>query len=206
LIQAIRQHDVLVVIGDTGSGKTTQIPQYVLEDDPGAMVVVTQPRRIAAITVARRVAKEQDVRLGSHVGYAVRFDDCSTDKTSLRYVTDGLLLREAVQDPLLVKYTLVVVDEAHERTLDTDMLFGLLKRVQQQRTQHGHPQLKMLIMSATLNVSMFVRTDRVRWPSLAISLENVPSFISQAARIQSTFYITRRRISHHSNPPTLHAL
>jgi HrpA-like RNA helicase len=109
-------------------------------------------RRIAAISVARRVAKEQKTRLGGElVGYTIRFDDCSTPETRLRYMTDGVLLRETMHDPDLRRYQLIIVDEAHERSLDTDVLLGLLKCARQRR-----PELRILVMSATLDVSITV--------------------------------------------------
>ncbi|KAF9140516.1 DEAH-box ATP-dependent RNA helicase prp22 [Mortierella sp. GBA39] len=133
LMDAIRDNEILVVIGETGSGKTTQLP-----------------RRIAAISVAKRVAEEYDCRIGDTVGYTIRFDDTTSSRTRLKYMTDGVLLREATMDPLLEKYDLLIIDEAHERTVDTDVLFGLLKRTKAKRRD-----LKLLIMSATLNVTKF---------------------------------------------------
>ncbi|KAI8990328.1 P-loop containing nucleoside triphosphate hydrolase protein [Pilobolus umbonatus] len=151
LIDAIREYNILVVIGETGSGKTTQIPQYIMEEMPEMKKIgVTQPRRIAAMTVAKRVSEEQNVRLGSEVGYTIRFDDQTQPSTRLKYMTDGILLREATLDPSLSQYSVVIIDEAHERTLDTDVLFGLLKE-----THRIRPDLKILIMSATLNVTKF---------------------------------------------------
>ncbi|KAI7865442.1 P-loop containing nucleoside triphosphate hydrolase protein [Spinellus fusiger] len=151
LIEAIREYSILVVIGETGSGKTTQIPQYILEALPDVKKIgVTQPRRIAAITVAKRVSEEQNVSLGSLVGYTIRFDDCTSPSTRLKYMTDGVMLREATQDPYLSQYSVVIIDEAHERTLETDVLFGLLKK-----THRLRPDLKILIMSATLDVEKF---------------------------------------------------
>ncbi|KAI9361072.1 P-loop containing nucleoside triphosphate hydrolase protein [Pilaira anomala] len=151
LIEAIREYNILVIIGETGSGKTTQIPQYILEEMPEMKKIgVTQPRRIAAITVAKRVSEEQDVRLGREVGYTIRFDDRTSEATQLKYMTDGILLREATLDPYLKQYSVVIIDEAHERTLETDVLFGLLKETHKLR-----PDLKILIMSATLDVAKF---------------------------------------------------
>ncbi|KAL0135764.1 P-loop containing nucleoside triphosphate hydrolase protein [Mucor lusitanicus] len=151
LIDAIREYSILVIIGETGSGKTTQIPQYILEELPELHKVgVTQPRRIAAITVAKRVSEEQGDRLGSRVGYNIRFDDRTSADTRLVYMTDGILLREATMDPCLNKYNVIIIDEAHERTLETDVLFGLLKQTHRKR-----PDLKILIMSATLDVAKF---------------------------------------------------
>ncbi|EPB87574.1 hypothetical protein HMPREF1544_05665 [Mucor circinelloides 1006PhL] len=149
LIEAIREYSILVIIGETGSGKTTQIPQYILEELPELKKVgVTQPRRIAAIT--GKVSEEQGDRLGSSVGYNIRFDDRTSADTRLVYMTDGILLREATMDPSLAKYNVIVIDEAHERTLETDVLFGLLKQTHRKR-----PDLKILIMSATLDVAKF---------------------------------------------------
>ncbi|KAI9596207.1 P-loop containing nucleoside triphosphate hydrolase protein [Syncephalis fuscata] len=152
LIAAVKEHPVLVIVGETGSGKTTQIPQYLIEELPNDWhIVVTQPRRIAATSVAKRVAVEQQVKLGEdQVGYTIRFDDKSTPDTRLRYVTDGVLLREATNDPKLSRYSIVIVDEAHERSLDTDVLLGLLKHARSSR-----PDLRILVMSATLNVKKF---------------------------------------------------
>ncbi|KAF9584261.1 DEAH-box ATP-dependent RNA helicase prp22 [Lunasporangiospora selenospora] len=161
LMDAIRDNGILVIIGETGSGKTTQLPRYIIDAFRGTRVGVTQPRRIAAISVAKRVAEEYDCRLGDTVGYTVRFDDKSSSRTRLRYMTDGVLLREATMDPLLSHYDLIVIDEAHERTVETDVLFGkykynglqssrLLKRVKARR-----PDFKLVIMSATMNVNKF---------------------------------------------------
>ncbi|KAF9958536.1 DEAH-box ATP-dependent RNA helicase prp22 [Mortierella alpina] len=150
LMDAIKENDILVIIGETGSGKTTQLPRYIIEEFRDMRVGVTQPRRIAAVSVARRVAEEYDCRLGDTVGYTIRFDDNTSSRTRLKYMTDGVLLREATMDPLLKKYDLLIIDEAHERTVETDVLFGLLKRTKAKR-----PDLKLLIMSATLDVTKF---------------------------------------------------
>ncbi len=145
---------ILVFVGETGSGKTTQIPQFVLFDDLthsiGKQVACTQPRRVAAMSVAKRVADEMDVTLGEEVGYSIRFEDKSGPSTILKYMTDGMLLREAMSDPNLERYSVVVLDEAHERTLSTDILMGLIKQVAARR-----PDLKIIIMSATLDAKKF---------------------------------------------------
>jgi pre-mRNA-splicing factor ATP-dependent RNA helicase DHX15/PRP43 len=145
---------ILVFVGETGSGKTTQIPQFVLYDDlpqtTRKMVACTQPRRVAATSVAQRVAQELDVELGEEVGYSIRFAENSGPKTILKYMTDGMLLREAMTDHDLTRYSVLILDEAHERTLATDILMGLLKDVAKRR-----PDLKIIIMSATLDAQKF---------------------------------------------------
>ncbi|KAL2069635.1 hypothetical protein VTL71DRAFT_14314 [Oculimacula yallundae] len=147
---------ILVFVGETGSGKTTQIPQFVLFDDlphfNGKLVACTQPRRVAAMSVAQRVANEMDVKLGDEVGYSIRFEDVTSSKTILKYMTDGMLLREAMHDHNLTRYSCIILDEAHERTLATDILMGLLKEVAIRR-----PDLKIVIMSATLDAQKFQR-------------------------------------------------
>lgn len=126
---APNQNPVLIVIGETGSGKTTQMTQYLAEAgfaDRGK-IGCTQPRRVAATSVAKRVAEEVGCRLGEDVGYAIRFEDCTGPDTKIKYMTDGLLLREALIDPDMSQYSCIILDEAHERSINTDVLFGLLK-------------------------------------------------------------------------------
>jgi pre-mRNA-splicing factor ATP-dependent RNA helicase DHX15/PRP43 len=151
-----QQSQILVFVGETGSGKTTQIPQFVLFDDlpqtQGKMVACTQPRRVAAMSVAQRVAAEMDVKLGEEVGYSIRFEDMTGPKTIMKYMTDGMLLREAMNDHNLSRYSTIMLDEAHERTMATDILMGLLKEVVGRR-----PDLKIIIMSATLDAQKFQR-------------------------------------------------
>ncbi|KAM3684522.1 hypothetical protein ACB098_11G053100 [Castanea mollissima] len=158
-LQVFKSNQTVVLVGETGSGKTTQIPQFVLEaidikTTPNKrkkmMVACTQPRRVAAMSVSRRVAEEMDVTIGEEVGYSIRFEDCSSARTVLKYLTDGMLLREAMTDPLLERYKVIILDEAHERTLATDVLFGLLKQVLTNR-----PDLKLVVMSATLEAEKF---------------------------------------------------
>ncbi|XP_076945708.1 pre-mRNA-splicing factor ATP-dependent RNA helicase DEAH1-like [Bidens hawaiensis] len=152
LLQAVEDHQVLVIVGETGSGKTTQIPQYLHEAGytKRGMIGCTQPRRVAAMSVAARVSQEMGVKLGHEVGYSIRFEDCTSDKTVLKYMTDGMLLREFLGEPDLASYSVVMVDEAHERTLSTDILFGLVKDIARFR-----PDLKLLISSATLDAEKF---------------------------------------------------
>ncbi|CAM9622282.1 unnamed protein product [Ectocarpus fasciculatus] len=206
IIRAVKEHQTVVVVGETGSGKSTQIPQFLYEagitrggagwisggesgeaatasrgsgkkrgrapsqEDvfkgsgssggdnrgfQGGLIACTQPRRVAAVTVAKRVAAEVGCDLGSTVGYTVRFDDRTSKSTRIKYMTDGVLLREAMSDPLLSAYSAIVLDEAHERSLDTDILFGLVRRLQPKR-----PDLKVVVMSATLDVDLFRRFFR----------------------------------------------
>ncbi|QRV94893.1 ATP-dependent RNA helicase DHX8 [Ceratobasidium sp. AG-Ba] len=152
LVQAVRDHQILIVVGDTGSGKTTQMTQYLAEEgfaDYGK-IGCTQPRRVAAMSVAKRVAEEVGCRLGQEVGYTIRFEDCTSPETRIKYMTDGMLLRECLIDPDMSAYSVLILDEAHERTIATDVLFGLLKRSAKRR-----PDLKIIVTSATLNAEKF---------------------------------------------------
>ncbi|EFJ24564.1 hypothetical protein SELMODRAFT_101229 [Selaginella moellendorffii] len=161
LVDEVHKNDTLVIIGETGSGKTTQLPQFLLRagfSKRGKMIGITQPRRVAAVTVATRVAEEMGSELGREVGYSIRFEDATSDLTRIKYMTDGMLLREALLDPLLRKYGVIVIDEAHERTVHTDVLLGLLKGVQAKRTEEHGPKkepLKLIVMSATLDAQGF---------------------------------------------------
>ena len=152
LLAAIQDHQVVVVAGETGSGKTTQLPKICLELGRGVRGAIahTQPRRLAARTVAQRIADELDVPLGGAVGYAVRFDNRGSEDTLVRLVTDGLLLAEIRRDPLLRRYDTVIVDEAHERSLNIDFLLGCLHRILPRR-----PDLKLIITSATIDPERF---------------------------------------------------
>jgi pre-mRNA-splicing factor ATP-dependent RNA helicase DHX16 len=152
-IAAIEEHQILVIVGETGSGKTTQLPQYLHEagyTKNGMKVGCTQPRRVAAMSVAARVADEVGVKVGNEVGYSIRFEDCTSDKTILKYMTDGMLLREFMTEPDLAGYSALMIDEAHERTVHTDILLALVKDLSRER-----PDLKLLISSATMNAVKF---------------------------------------------------
>ncbi|KAI6784032.1 uncharacterized protein J7T54_004578 [Emericellopsis cladophorae] len=152
-IAALEQYQVLVIVGETGSGKTTQLPQYLHEagyTKNGMKVGCTQPRRVAAMSVAARVAEEMGVKVGNEVGYSIRFEDNTSDKTILKYMTDGMLLREFMTEPDLAGYSALMIDEAHERTVHTDILLALIKDLSRER-----PDLKLLISSATMNAEKF---------------------------------------------------
>lgn len=153
LLRAIEDHQVLIVEGETGSGKTTQIPQYLYEAGytrNKLKIGCTQPRRVAAMSVAARVAEEMGVKLGNEVGYSIRFEDCTSERTVVKYMTDGMLLREFLGEPDLEGYACLIIDEAHERTLHTDILFGLVKDIARFRSD-----LKLIISSATLDAAKF---------------------------------------------------
>ncbi|GMN49209.1 hypothetical protein TIFTF001_018375 [Ficus carica] len=152
LLQVVRENQVIVVVGETGSGKTTQLTQYLLEDGytSNGIVGCTQPRRVAAMSVAKRVSEEMETELGDKVGYAIRFEDVTGPNTLIKYMTDGVLLRETLKDADLEKYRVIVMDEAHERSLSTDVLFGILKKVVAQRRD-----FKLIVTSATLNAQKF---------------------------------------------------
>lgn len=150
ILYLAEKYQTVVIIGETGCGKSTQIPQYLLESGWGAeghVIGVTQPRRVAAVTVATRVAEERGSILGDEVGYLIRFDNsCDEDKTRVKFMTDGMMIREIMKDPLLRKYSIILLDEAHERSLNTDIILGLLRKIQKKRKD-----LKLIVASATLD-------------------------------------------------------
>ncbi|KAF8068452.1 DEAH4 [Scenedesmus sp. PABB004] len=157
ILAAVEKHDVVVVIGETGSGKTTQLSQILMEAgyaDHG-MIGVTQPRRVGAVTVARRVAEERRCELGREVGYAVRFENRTSPATRIKYLTDGTLLQECLEDTHLSKYEVIILDEAHERSLNTDILFGVIKQLLASQAGARRRPLKLLVTSATLDGEKF---------------------------------------------------
>jgi ATP-dependent RNA helicase DHX37/DHR1 len=172
IMEAIHNNPVAIVWGATGSGKTTQVPQFLFEAGYGdtasstpGMIGITQPRRVAAVSMAKRVTEE----LGSHsekVSHQIRFDSTTSSRTTIKFMTDGILLREVSQDISLRKYSVVVIDEAHERSVNTDILIGMLSRIVEQRAKPDPEDgvirpLKLVIMSATLRVSDFLQNDRL---------------------------------------------
>jgi ATP-dependent helicase HrpA len=152
ILVAIREHQVIVVCGETGSGKSTQLPKICLEAGRGVagMIGHTQPRRIAARSVAARVAEELDVKLGQQVGYKIRFNDVSSPRTLIKLMTDGILLAETQNDRYLDRYDTIIIDEAHERSLNIDFLMGYIKRILPKR-----PDLRVIITSATIDAVRF---------------------------------------------------
>ena len=156
LLFLLEEHATVVVLGPAGCGKTTRIPALLRAAgwcEGGRAVVCTQPRRVAAVAAAHRVAEETGCTVGAEVGYSVRFERCEDPgRTAIRYCTDGVLLREMLEDPLLHRFSVVMVDEAHERSVATDLLLGLLRKVQRRR-----PDLRVIISSATMDAAAFAR-------------------------------------------------
>ena len=152
IIEIIFQYKTIILIGETGCGKSTQVPQFLVDSEEmkGYSIAITQPRRVSACSLAKRVSKERNRKLGGEVGYNVRFDNMSCQNTKIKYVTDGMLLREILSDPNLSNYNIIILDEIHERTVQTDLLIGLLKDLQKKR------DIKLVLMSATLHCQLFV--------------------------------------------------
>ena len=152
ILEYVEKNQIIIVEAETGSGKTTQIPQFLHEAGytKKGMIGCTQPRRVACMEVSSRVAQEMGVKLGNEVGYSVRFENKTSDRTKLKYLTDGMLLREFLTEPDLESYSVMIIDEAHERSLHTDVLLGLIKDVARARDD-----LKIIISSATIDSSKF---------------------------------------------------
>ena len=163
LLNVIRENPIVIVVGETGSGKTTQLTQYLMEAGYGDYGIIgcTQPRRVAAMSVAARVGEEvasastrpkgaPEDELGGTVGYSIRFEDVTSEHTLIKYMTDGVLLRESLRDPDLNAYSCIIMDEAHERSLNTDVLFGILKKVAARRSD-----IRLIVTSATLAADQF---------------------------------------------------
>ncbi|CAD1478196.1 unnamed protein product, partial [Heterotrigona itama] len=149
IIYLLEKYQTLVLIGETGCGKSTQLPQYLLEAGwcaDGKMIGITEPRRVAATSLSNRVADERNCILGTEVGYSIRFDNYTDETTKIKYMTEGILLRELMSDPLLTSYSVIVVDEVHERTLLTDIIMGLLKKIIRKRRS-----LRIVVCSATVD-------------------------------------------------------
>ncbi|KAJ0402291.1 hypothetical protein P43SY_002915 [Pythium insidiosum] len=225
IMEAITDHDVVILCGETGSGKTTQVPQFLYEAGYGhpehatcsGRIGVTQPRRVAAVSTAKRVAEELNVPFGKpagHVGYQIRFDaEHVSDATRIKFMTDGILLKEIQQDFLLRAYSIILLDEAHERNVNTDILIGLLSRIAPLRAQMAaaereayelltdqererapkpiHP-LKLVIMSATLRVEDFTKNQRLfpkPPPVLRVDARQYPVTVHFNKRTEMTDYV-----------------
>ncbi|KAH7103787.1 P-loop containing nucleoside triphosphate hydrolase protein [Auriculariales sp. MPI-PUGE-AT-0066] len=187
LLYCIEKHQVVIVVGQTGCGKTTQLPQYLYEAGwapKGSVIACTQPRRVAATSVASRVASEVGCTVGEEVGYTIRFEDVSDkERTRICYMTDGILFRETMIDPLLSRYSVIMVDEAHERSLYTDLLLGILKKIQRKR-----PSLRLIVSSATLDAQSFLEYFEAGNPTgsaTVVSLEG-RMFPVEAAYLQES--------------------
>ena len=186
IVDAIKQHDTVILVGETASGKSTQIPQFLHEAglSSGGIIACTQPRRVAAVSLAARVALEvapapSAPPAPSIVAHSIRFDDASTAHTRIKYITDGMLLREALLSPLLPAYSVVILDEAHERSVNTDVLCYLLSTIQARRS------LKVVVMSATLDTDVFARYFRA--PVLRVEGRQYPVDVLYAAEAQDDY-------------------
>jgi pre-mRNA-splicing factor ATP-dependent RNA helicase DHX38/PRP16 len=198
LVRMIREHPVTIVVGETGSGKTTQLPQYLLELAPASMsVACTQPRRVAAMSVAKRVAEERRCALGAEVGYKIRFEDCTSASTRIKFMTDGVLLRESIVRADLDDYAVIIMDEAHERSLNTDILFGVLKRVLARRRD-----LRLVVTSATMDADRFAQFFG-RAPVLRIAGRAFPVDVGYEPSVPDDYVdaAVRKVLALHYGPP-----
>lgn len=176
IIETVRNNPAFIAIGETGSGKTTRIPDFLLDAFPKARIAVTQPRKFSTRSVSEYVAERRGVKIGTEVGFQVRYDAQVSRDTRLSFMTDGILLRKLQYDRLLKEFDVVMVDEAHERSLNIDFVLGLLKRVQKARKEKGLPELKIIVTSATIEKEKFVNffghfegEEKVAAPSLEVS-------------------------------------
>lgn len=158
IVDLVYKNQTVIIIGETGCGKSTQVPQFLVDSKEfqGCSIAITQPRRVSACSLAKRVSYERHCQMGREVGYNVRFDNMSSSKTRIKYITDGMLLREILYDKELSSYDVVVLDEIHERTVQTDLLIGLLRDLQKRRGPGSKKELKLVLMSATLHCQLFI--------------------------------------------------
>lgn len=160
IVDLIYNNQTVIIIGETGCGKSTQVPQFLVDSQEfrGCSIAITQPRRVSACSLAKRVSYERHCQMGREVGYNVRFDNMSSSKTRIKYITDGMLLREILYDKELSSYDVVILDEIHERTVQTDLLIGLLRDLQKRRGpgNDSAKELKLVLMSATLHCQLFI--------------------------------------------------
>lgn len=162
IMEAINENDIVVICGQTGSGKTTQVPQFLYEAGYASqkgIIGITEPRRVAAVSMSKRVGQEMSLPC-SVVSYQIRFEGNTTEDTKVKFMTDGVLLKEIQNNFLLTKYSVVIIDEAHERSIYSDILIGLLSRIVPLRRKRGNP-LKLIIMSATLRVEDFTQNSHL---------------------------------------------
>ncbi|CAI4216773.1 unnamed protein product [Parascedosporium putredinis] len=209
LLRVIRENQVVIVVGETGSGKTTQLTQYLYEEGYGQHGIIgcTQPRRVAAMSVAKRVAEEMEVPLGSIVGYSIRFEDYTSKETIIKYLTDGILLRESMADSQLDKYSCIIMDEAHERALNTDILLGLFKKILQRRRD-----LKLIVTTFPVDI-MFHKSavedyvDQAVQQVLGIHVSqdsgDILVFMTGQEDIEVTCELVQKRLDALNDPPNL---
>lgn len=172
IMETINENNIVILAGETGSGKTTQVPQFLYEAGYAEkkMIGVTEPRRVAAISMSKRVAHEMNIS-SDIVSYLIRFEGNTTESTKIKFMTDGVLLKEIESDFTLNKYSVIILDEAHERSVYTDILVGLLSRIVPLRQKRGSP-LKLIIMSATLRVEDFTKNRQLfKVPPPVLSVE-----------------------------------
>uniref|UniRef100_A0A7C4R642 RNA helicase n=1 Tax=candidate division CPR3 bacterium TaxID=2268181 RepID=A0A7C4R642_UNCC3 len=154
--EILESNETVIIVGETGSGKSTQLPLILLEQlQAGEKILVSQPRRLPAISLAKYLSKKTGTELGDKIGYEVRFDDHTNEGTQINFVTDGILIREIQTDPLLENYSVIMIDEAHERSLNIDFCLGMLKMVQEERMEQGIGPLKIVVTSATIEKDRF---------------------------------------------------
>lgn len=190
IMEAISENPIVIIAGETGSGKTTQVPQFLYEAGYAKeqMIGVTEPRRVAAISMAKRVGTEMSLGL-DEVSYLIRFEGSATDRTKIKFMTDGVLLKEIENDFLLTKYSVIILDEAHERSVYTDILLGLLSRIVPLRNKKGIP-MKLIIMSATLRVADFTENRKlfkIAPPVLKVDARQFPVTVHFNKRTDSDY-------------------
>ncbi|XP_043263355.1 probable ATP-dependent RNA helicase kurz [Colletes gigas] len=206
IVEAINENPVVIITGETGSGKTTQVPQFLYEAGYARekLIGVTEPRRVAAMSMSKRVAEEMNLT-EKEVSYLIRFEGNVTSETKIKFMTDGVLLKEIQSDFLLTKYSIIILDEAHERSVYTDILIGLLSRIVPLRNKKNNP-LKLVIMSATLRVEEFVENKKlfkVKPPVLTVKSRQFPVTI-HFNRKTNTNYVAdalRKAVKIHTRLP-----
>ncbi|XP_033339940.2 putative ATP-dependent RNA helicase kurz [Megalopta genalis] len=206
IVEAINENPVVIITGETGSGKTTQVPQFLYEAGYARdkIIGVTEPRRVAAMSMSKRVAEEMNLTQ-KEVSYLIRFEGNVGPETKIKFMTDGVLLKELQTDFLLTKYSVIILDEAHERSVYTDILIGLLSRIVPLRNKRNNP-LKLVVMSATLRVEEFVENKRlfkVKPPVLTVESRQFPVTVHFNRRTSSN-YVTdalRKAIKIHTRLP-----
>ena len=196
IVEAINDNPVVIITGETGSGKTTQVPQFLYEAGyaKSRMIGITEPRRVAAMSMSKRIAREMNLSCDI-VSYVIRFEGNATADTKIKFMTDGVLLKEIQTDFLLNKYSVIILDEAHERTVYTDILIGLLSRIVPLRGKRNDP-LKLVIMSATLRVQDFIdnpRLFKIRPPVIAVESRQFPVTIHFNRRTSDNYILEALR-------------